>query len=97
MIGLRNVAIKILSIPSAAYTAGTSFTVAHGLGYAPALNSIMVCPRTPTATGTDDVTDFGVESADATNITLKPSRTKTASGHIWVWSDVNQTPNQGAQ
>ena len=91
MIKCTDLTRKFILIPAAAYTAGTTFTVAHGLGYAPSVLSCSVRSISTTASGVSDVVDFGVVSADATNVTIKPGRTTTSgvltSGYLVIELD----------
>lgn len=76
-------------------TAGTRFNVAHGLGYTPALIAVTVQSRSAAADA-DDVTNYAVVSADATNIVLKSDRTlNPALGVIEIGLEEQGPANSG--
>ena len=90
-IKFSNLALAQVSIPAAAYTAGTQFNVAHGLAVTPHIRAMLTV-----AYDTDDSDDhaqsFAIISADGTNVRLKPTRTTTASGLLWIFMDTAGKP-----
>lgn len=91
MITFRELALKILAIPSAAYTAGTRFTVAHGLGYTPNVDACLAFGRGTDDASTDNAISFNVVATDATYIYVKPTvggaSSTTGTGIIYVFLD----------
>lgn len=79
MIKFSNLLIRIVNITGANYTAGTRVTVAHGLGYTPNIDAIIVQEQSSDADA-DNVCKFALVKADATNVYLKPLRTIDLSG-----------------
>lgn len=84
------IAQKIVRFTAATTTAGTTFTVAHNLGYPPAIDAVRV-QATADAAATDNANIFAVVSTDGTNITLKPGRTigTPTTGTIYIGLAVN--------
>lgn len=93
MITYRELAMKKLSIPSASYTAGTRFTVAHGLGYTPNVDACIAIGRGTDDASTNNAVAFNVVATDATYIYVKPclggASSTTATGVIWVFLDTD--------
>lgn len=92
MLKFSNMLIRIVSIVGQSYTAGTRFTVAHGLNYTPNLDAVLVQERASDADA-DNVCMFAVVKADKTYIYLKPLRTIDLStgspvvGKLYIFAD----------
>lgn len=92
MIKFSAMLIKIVTITGVSYTAGTRVTVAHGLGYTPNLDAILIQERSSDA-DSDNTCMFSLVKVDATNVYIKPLRTIDLSsgsptvGKIYIFAD----------
>lgn len=92
MLKFSNMLLRTVKIPGASFTAGTRITVAHGLGYEPNLDAVLVLTRASDADA-DNVVNFAVVKADADDVYLKPDRTIDLSagtptvGRLLIFAD----------
>lgn len=82
-IGGDQILYKRVDIAAQAFTAGTRVEIAHGLGFKPSINAILI-QALDADDDTDDAQAFAVTATSRTTVTIKPTRTKTSSGNIFI-------------